>query len=181
MAEHYVGVRDAKIGSWTSTGTYGTAYDLYGIRSVSVNRTVDTATLEGDDIRLATRQKGIAVEVQVEFVDEGGQNSANVMSVLTGGAITSDGSGEYVVTMDEDDTDSGPFGLTCKAKSSDNPDHEIMLFFPKLTVTSGPNTTLGLNGWKLYSLTASGVADSTYGTHQVYTNTTAYTLTLPPS
>lgn len=181
MADHYVGVRDAKVASWTSTGSYGTAQDLYGIRSISVTRTVDTATLEGDDIRLAVRQKGIAVEVQVEFVAEGGQNEANVMNVLVGGAITSDGAGEYTVTIDDDDTDASPFGLVAKAKSSDNPIHEFVVFFPKLTITSGPNYTLSTNGWRLLGFTATGVLDGTYGTHQQITTVTATTLALPPS
>jgi hypothetical protein len=93
------GVLDAKIAAWNAENSYGTAYDILGIRNATISWTIETDQAEGDDAVLDRYSKIIAVELEFEqaAVD------LEVMEMISGGTMVSNAAYEDVVIGLEND------------------------------------------------------------------------------
>ena len=87
------GVRDAKIASWTSENSWGTAYDVYGIRNATLSWTIDTDQAGGDDAILDRYSEIVAAQLDFEqaAVD------LEVLEMLSGGTLVSNAAYEDLV------------------------------------------------------------------------------------
>lgn len=94
------GVRDAKIAKWNDEGSYGTAYDILGIRNATLSWTIESDELGGDDVVLDRYSNIVAVQLTFEqaAVD------LAVLQMLSGGTLTSTADYEDLVLGKEADT-----------------------------------------------------------------------------
>lgn len=93
------GLRDLKIATWTAENTYGTFYDVLGGRNMSINWTVESDQLLGDDVVLDRYSKVVAVAVNFE-------NAAvdlTVVDMIIGGTLVSNAAYEDLMIGENDD------------------------------------------------------------------------------
>ena len=121
------GLRDVKIASWNGVASYGTAYDFYGARNMSVSWVVETDQAEGDDVILDRYSKIIAVTVNIEqaAVD------LEVLDMISGGTLVSNGSYEDL-KLGQDDT-LAYVAIAGRSVSSDGGD-DLHVFVPKAKI-----------------------------------------------
>lgn len=119
------GVLDAKIASWTSEGSYGTAYDVLGIRNATITLNLDTDELGGDDAILDRFSKIDSATVAFEqaAVD------LEVMDMMLGGSLVSNGDYENLVLGREADAVMPYVAFAFRVTSSTGPD--LHIFLPK--------------------------------------------------
>lgn len=93
------GVLDAKIASWTSENSFGTALDILGIRNATITLNLDTDELGGDDVILDrfTKIESATITWEQAAVD------LAVLDALTGGTLVSNGDYEDLVLGREAD------------------------------------------------------------------------------
>lgn len=92
------GLRDMKIAAWSSTGSWGTAYDIYGAREMTVELVVDSDELLGDDVVIDRYTK--VTSARFRFAN--GAVDLELLDILTGGTLVSNASYEDLL-IDEDD------------------------------------------------------------------------------
>lgn len=94
---YHRGVRDAKIAAWTAENSYGTAYDIKGIRNASLTWVMESGQLEGDDVILDQFTNIISATIRFEqaAVD------LEVLDILSGGVLVSNASYEDLVMGQE--------------------------------------------------------------------------------
>ena len=66
LQTYHRGIRDIKIAAWSAEDTYGTAHDILGARSASLEWVVETDELRGDDVVLDRFTKLVSVTVTME-------------------------------------------------------------------------------------------------------------------
>lgn len=175
MAVDFVfGVEDCKIASWTSTGSYGTSYDVVAIAQFEVEEQTTNAELEGDDTVVATHAKARVVQVRLRF----GFRDMEVYQVMTGADLAgTSGSADEVATF-------GPrnypyFGIVGKVDEV-NATGVRHLFIPKAKVMSGFTWSAQYGQFVTPEMTVMGVADGAYGAFQIYNYSTNKAIVLPP-
>lgn len=79
----YRGIRDLRIANWAAEASYGTAYDVLGVRSASLTWVVETDELRGDDVVQDRYTKLVSVTVAIE------QAALNltVLDMILGGTL----------------------------------------------------------------------------------------------
>lgn len=89
----YRGLRDMKIAAWNGENDYGTAYDIFGARDMSLELVVESDQLEGDDVVIDRYTKIVAVNFRFAnaVVDP------ELLGILTGGASSSNADYEDVM------------------------------------------------------------------------------------
>lgn len=125
------GVLDAKIASWTSENSYGTAYDVLGIRNATVVLNLDSDELGGDDAILDRFSKIESATITWEqaAVD------LEVLDIITGGTMVSNASYEDLVLGREADALIPYVAFAFRVTSSTGP--ELHVFLPKCKFASG--------------------------------------------
>lgn len=121
------GLRDVKIASWNGVNSYGTAYDFYGARNMSLTWTVETDQAEGDDVVLDRYSKIIAVTVNIEqaAVD------LEAMDMLTGGTLVSNASYEDLLIEQDDNL---PYVAIAGRSASSDGNSDLHIFVPKCKI-----------------------------------------------
>jgi hypothetical protein len=117
------GVRDAKIAAWNGVGSYGTEYDIYGIREAGIEVVMNTDELRGDDVVLDryTKAESVTVSFANAAVD------VELLELLSGGTMVSNANYEDVVIGEDDTT---PYvSLAFRVVGSDG--REIHYWLPK--------------------------------------------------
>lgn len=92
------GIRDLLISAWNSEDSYGTSYDVLGVRNFTVAFTVETDELRGDDVVIDRFTKIIAVSINVAH----GSVDLEAANMLIGGTLVSNADYEDLM-VDEDD------------------------------------------------------------------------------
>lgn len=149
---YYRGVRDGKIGLWTAENTYGTIYDIGGIRNFSITTNLATDELKGDDRVLDRHSRMESVTVEWEQAEV----NLFVMDLLMGGTLVSNGSYEDAMIGEED----APYvGIAGKTVGSDG--SEIHLFVPKAKLSGGLVMRAQLDTYMIPAATFQGVYEGT--------------------
>lgn len=92
------GIRQMKIASYTSPGSYGTAYTILGARSMAVNLTLESEELRGDDIVLDQYSRLVSATFTLAYASV----DLSALDILLGGTLVSNASYEDFL-MSQDD------------------------------------------------------------------------------
>lgn len=122
---YHRGVLDAKIAVWNSVGSWGTAYDLKGIRNATLTIVMDTDELGGDDVILDRFAK---IE-SATLTWEQAAVDLEALDIITGGLLVSNASYENLVLGREANAAVPYVGFACRVVSSTAP--ELHMFLPK--------------------------------------------------
>ncbi len=128
---HY-GLRDLKIAAWQGEGTFGTAYDVLGARSMSVQWVVETDELRGDDAVLDRYAKVIAVTFTLEHASV----DLEVLDLLMGGTLVSNASYEDFMVGETDDV---PFVAVAGRVVGSGGSYDLHLLAPKCRLSGNLN------------------------------------------
>lgn len=122
---YHRGVLDAKIAAWNSVNSWGTAYDIKGIRNATLTIVMDTDELGGDDAILDRFAKIESATLTFEqaAVD------LEAMDIITGGELVSNASYEDLLLGREADALVPYVGFAVRVTSSTAP--ELHFFLPK--------------------------------------------------
>lgn len=122
------GLRDIKIATWTSENSYGTAYDVFGARNMSVELVVESDSLLGDDVEIDQYSKVIAVNVSFE----NGAVDMTMFEMMTGGTLTSTAGYEDLMVGQDD---SVPYiAMAGRVVGSDG-QNDLHIFVPKMKLS----------------------------------------------
>lgn len=122
------GLRDLKLAAWTAENSYGTAYDIYGAREMTVELVVETDQLEGDDVIIDRYTKIIAVN----FRFANGAVDLELLDTLTGGTLVSNASYEDLKVGEDD---SIPYVAMAGRVVGSDAAHDLHIFVPKAKVS----------------------------------------------
>lgn len=157
------GCRDCKI--WA----FGTALDEYvdvpRIRTVELNVTRDSTTLEGDDVKIATHTFSKGLDGSIEA---GGINTA-VLEILEGGEATTTGTTPNRVTTYsvEGDQAEGYFKLEAQMYADDGGDMHFTAW--KVKAVNGPNYSFQQGEFALTACDLEGIFDDSVTPSRLYT------------
>ncbi|HMN10889.1 MAG TPA: hypothetical protein PKD55_01040 [Bellilinea sp.] len=118
------GLRDMKIALWNGENSWGTAYDIYGARSMTIEFVVESDQLEGDDVVLDRYSKIIAVN----FSFENAAVDLEVLDMLSGGVLVSNS--DYEDIMIGEDASIPYVGMAGRVVGSDAT-HDLHVLVPK--------------------------------------------------
>lgn len=153
------GCRDCKI--WTFGAALGAYVDVPRIRTVEVNVTRDSTTLEGDDVKVATHTFAKGLDGSIEA---GGINTA-VLEILEGGdSTTAAGVTTYVVLGDQVET---YFKLEAQMYADDGGDFHFTAW--KIKATNGPNYSFQQGEFALTACDLEGIFDDSVSPSRLYT------------
>jgi hypothetical protein len=140
LTTHVFGAQHAEISALltdTASGpTYGTPFDVPGLKSVSVSPSSNSVELRGDNQLLVKETTLQSVEITLEFA----KWDARIFALLTGSDLDISGDA-YSVTYT---TASTPALFSLRANAAGATDGAtVEIFFPKLKITNIPDM-LGL-------------------------------------
>lgn len=117
------GVADLKFAAWNSEGSYGTAYDVLGVREFTLELELESDQLEGDDVVLDRFSKIISAT----FGFEQAAVDLEVLDMITGGTLVSNASYEDIKV---DEVSMPYIAVAAKVDASDG-GKDLHIFLPK--------------------------------------------------
>lgn len=121
------GIRDLKIATWNSEGSWGTAYDVLGARAMAVELVVETDELRGDDVVLDRYSKIVAATFRVEHASV----DLEVGYMMTGGTFVSNADYEDLLITEESNI---PYlGIAGRVVGSQG-NYDVHIFAPKAKI-----------------------------------------------
>lgn len=154
IQNYYRGVRDLKIATWTSAATYGTEYDVLGVRSMGLTWQVESDELRGDDVVLDRYTKLVSVQVTLEQA----ALDLTVIDMILGGTLVSNAS-YYDLMVDEDDE--VPYIAIAGRVVGSGGTSDQHFFIPKAKLSGDLNLTAQVDTYLLPSATFQGVNEGT--------------------
>lgn len=149
---YYRGVRDGKIALWVAENSYGTVYDIGGIRNFTIQTNLTTDELKGDDRVLDRYSRLDSVTVEWEQAEV----NLFIADMMMGGQLVSNGDYEDAVVGEDD----APYvALAGKVVASNG--HELHLFVPKAKLTTGLTMQAQLDTYMIPAATFQGVYEGT--------------------
>lgn len=148
------GLRDVKIAAWNGVNSYGTAYDFYGARNMSLTWVVESDQAEGDDVVLDRYSKIIAVTVNIEqaAVD------LEAMDMLTGGTLVSNASYEDLLIEQDDNL---PYVAIAGRSASSDGNNDLHIFVPKCKIAGNLDFTAQYGQYTFPAAEFQGVNEGT--------------------
>lgn len=135
---HVFGAQHAEIAELLtdtlSGATYGTPFDVPGLKSVSVSTSSDSKELRGDNQLLAKETVVQNIEVTLEFA----KWDARVFALITGATLATNIDGSYTVTQTATATPK-EFSLMARSASATGTGTSVSVTFPKLKITNLPD------------------------------------------
>jgi len=158
---HVFGAQHAEIAELlTDTplgATYGTPFDVPGLKSVSVSTTSDSKELRGDNQLLAKETVVQNIEVTLEFA----KWDARVFALITGATLTENLDESYSVSMGANATPK-EFSLLARSASATGTGTAVSISFPKLKITNLPDMIgLAEEDFKTVSVTCEAIPTAT--------------------
>ena len=167
------GIRDMKIASWASEGSYGTAYDILGARNMSVEWVVETDQLEGDDVVLDRYTKPVSVTVRIEQASV----DLEVVDMLMGGTLVSNADYEDIFVGEDDEV---PYIAVAGRVVGSGGSSDLHIFVPKCKLASNLQLQAQLNTYMLPGAEFQGVNEgSTNGMFRLRKFTDLTALEIP--
>lgn len=125
---YHRGILDAKIAAWNSAASYGTAYDIKGIRNATLTWVLETDELGGDDTILDRFSDIVSVTLNFEMAAV----DLEAMEMMSGGTLVSNAAYEDLLIGKEADTI--PYiAFAGRVESSDG--KPLHFFVPKAKVS----------------------------------------------
>jgi phi13 family phage major tail protein len=162
LTTHVFGAQHAEIAELltddSETGpTYGTPFDVPGLKSISVSPSSNSVELRGDNQLLVKETVLQTVEITLEFA----KWDARIYALLTGSDLIEDAlTGAYTVAYN---TSSKPALFSLGAISAGaTGGAQVAIFFPKLQITNLPDM-IGLNEEDFKTVTVTCEAIPTAG------------------
>jgi hypothetical protein len=166
------GLRKMVIAPWTSTGSYGTDYNVLGARNMSVALTVETDELRGDDVVLDRNTRIVAATAQIEIATI----DLELFDMIMGGTLVNNAS-YYDWTWGEADTI--PYVGIAGRIAGSTASSDLHIFIAKAKLSSDFQLNAQLDTYLLPSATFQGVDDSgTIARLRNYTAATALEIPL---
>jgi len=139
LSTHVFGAQHAEIAELLTDDaqgtTYATAFDVPGLKSVTLNTSSNSVELRGDNQLLAKETVVQTVEVSLEFA----KWDARIAALITGATLTEDPvTGVYSLKYGTND-EPKEFSLTAVAAGASGSGATVSVFFPKLKVTNLPD------------------------------------------
>lgn len=122
------GVLDAKIAAWNGVASYGTAYDIMGIRNATINLVIDSDELGGDDAILD--QFSVIEAVTISW--EQAAVDLEALDIMLGGTLVSNAAYEDMVLGRQADSGLPYFAFAFAVTGSAG--HSLQIFVPKMKV-----------------------------------------------
>ena len=94
------GLRQMKIASYVSPGSYGTAYTILGARSMSVQIQMESEELRGDDVVIDRHSKAVSATFTLAYASV----DLSALDILLGGTLVSNASYEDFLIGQDDNT-----------------------------------------------------------------------------
>lgn len=148
------GVRDLKIALLTGLDTYGTFYDVLGVREFTAEWQAETDELRGDDQVLDrfTRIISVSLTISHAAVD------LEVLDMLMGGTLVSNADYEDFMIGEADEV---PYvGLAARVVGSGGAS-DLHMFIPKAKLSGNLNYAAQLDTYLIPSATFQGVHSGT--------------------
>lgn len=144
------GLRDLKIAAWVSANSYGTAYDVLGARQMTVDWTVETEELKGDDVVLDrfTRVVSVMLNLAHASVD------LTVLDMLMGGTLVSNASYEDFMVGENDEV---PYVAIAGRVVGSGGSSDLHLFIPKAKLAGNLQYQAQLESYLIPSAQFQGV------------------------
>jgi len=117
------GVADLKFAAWNSENSYGTAYDVLGVREFTLELELESDQLEGDDVVLDRFSKIISAS----FGFEQAAVDLEVLDMITGGTLVSNASYEDIMV----DEASMPYIAVAVKVDASDAGKDLHIFLPK--------------------------------------------------
>lgn len=124
------GLRQMKLASWTSANSYGTAYTILGARSMSVQLTLESEELRGDDVVLDQYSRLISATFTLAYATV----DLSALDLLLGGTLVSNASYEDFMVAEGDEV---PYFAVAGRVVASGGATDLHIFAPKCKV-SGP-------------------------------------------
>jgi hypothetical protein len=168
------GIRDCKIATWSSAGSYGTVTDVMSIQMMGVTMQQTSAQLEGDDEITATAARAIGGQAQMRF---GGLN-LDSLAVMLGIAVTTISSVDQIQIAGGDVM---PYFGTIGKYNAEEGGGDTWAFLPKGKIVSDFTLIQGEYGsFAIPEVTVQLVSDASYGVINIITHPTALDITVMP-
>jgi hypothetical protein len=169
------GLYDAKIAVWNSEANYGTAVDVWSVQMMGVTFNTENGQLEGDDIITDVHAKIQSINFSLRF----GFKDLDVLEVLTGVTNTESGSNSNTMKFARDNM---PYFALCGRADATEGGGDTQVWIPKCKLLEG--FSLSLEKGTYMSPEINGIAvyeGSTYGMGWIINNSTAQSVTIPPT
>lgn len=148
------GLRDLKIAAWTAENTWGTAYDVLGAREMSVEWTMETDQLEGDDVVLDRYTKLVSVTLNLAHASV----DLEALDVMMGGTLVSNASYEDFKVAESDEV---PYiGIAGRIVGSSSAS-DLHMLIPKAKLAGNLQYRAALNTYLIPSAQFQGVHEGT--------------------
>jgi len=148
------GIRDIKIAAWNSENSFGTAYDVYGARNMSVEWVVETDELRGDDVVIDRYTKPVSVTVRFEQ----GAVDLEAVDMLMGGTLVSNADYEDFYVAENDEVPYVAIAGRIVASGGTNDMHVLV---PKCKLAGNLNLQAQVDTYMLPSAELQGVNEGT--------------------
>lgn len=177
LQAYHRGVRDLKIATWNSEGSYGTAYDVKGARTANLAWVVESDSIRGDDVDLANDTKIVAATLSIA------QASLDliVVDMITGGTLISNAN-YYDLKVGEDDV--VPYVCIIGRVVGAGGVGDLHFMLPKAMLSGNVQFSAGVDSWMIPTADFRGVHEgATNGMLRLrhFVNPTALTLPLATS
>lgn len=171
------GLKDVKIATWTTTGTYGTAVDVPSVQMLNTTISVISAKLEGDDKTTDTQSKRTGGAITFRF----GAIDIDVWEVLTGLSDNESGSTPNAKRTLTITAAKYPYiGIVGIADATQGAG-DLHVFIPKCKVMGDVSLKLEHGQYSIPEVTLEAVEDGAYGICQLIEHETAVVAALPPA
>jgi len=164
---------DAKVATWNSAGSYGTAVDVPSVQVLGGDPNFTEAMLEGDDAITAANSRMKSMQVQLQF----GSLSLAALTVITGYENVQ--TAEYLAQ--KWGTLNAPYVGVCGRALEDGGNGDLHLFWPKAKITGISGVQMQQDQYIIPQVTLTALLDATYGFFQMLRHATAQAVAIPPS
>jgi hypothetical protein len=169
------GLRDCKVATWNSAGSYGTVYDVPSIQSLATTLQFTQAQLTGDDQITATAARSIGGECKMRF----GGLHFDAMGVIMGIVATT------ISSVYQFGIGGGKrmpyFGIVGKMLLEEPVDHDLWMYIPKAKLMGDFTVVQGEYGaFTIPEVTVQLVTDTSYGIFNLIEHLTDTTISVIP-
>ena len=148
------GLRDLKIASWTSENSYGSAYDLLGARNASLEWTLETDELRGDDVVLDRYSKLVSATVRIEQASV----DLEAIDMLLGGTLVSGAAYEDIFIAEDDEV---PYLAIAGRVVGSGGSNDLHFFAPKCKLAGNLQLQAQLDTYMIPGAEFQGVNEGT--------------------
>jgi hypothetical protein len=150
IQSYHRGIRDIKISQWLAADSYGTAHDVLGARSASLEWVVETDELRGDDVVLDRFSKLVSVNITMEQASV----DLEVVDMLLGGTLVNNAAYYDLMISESDEV---PYVAIAGRIVGSGGTADLHFFAPKCKLSGNLALAAALDTYMLPGATFQGV------------------------